>query len=103
MMNNFQKEKKLILDYYRELDSAEHGEVSTVLENYISKEYVWRGFHPFNELSSALEVSKIFWEPFRHAFKNMQRRMDIFIAGNNEIDGFKSVWVVSISSICWSS
>jgi len=99
MKSNFQKEKQLILDYYRELDSAEHGDVSTVLENFISKEYVWRGFHPFNELSSSQEVSKIFWEPFRHAFKNMQRRMDIFIAGNNEIDGFKSVWVVSMGHL----
>ncbi len=99
MNKNFQKEKNLVLDYYKALDKAEGDEISNVLKNYISKNYIWRGFHPFNELSETKEISKKFWQPFRHAFKNMQRRMDIFIAGKNEIDGFESVWVVSMGHL----
>ena len=99
MNNNFQKEKNLVLDYYKAIDKAEGNDISNVLKNNTNENYIWRGFHPFNELSGAEEVSKIFWQPFRNAFKNMQRRMDIFIAGKNQIDGFESVWVVSMGHL----
>ena len=92
-MNNFQKEKKIVLDYYKSLDTAQGDDITKVLKKYISEDYIWRGFHPFNEITDTKEVSEIFWQPFRHAFKNIQRRMDIFIAGKNQIDGFESVWV----------
>ena len=58
MNKNFQKEKNLVLDYYKALDKAEGDEISNVLKNYISKNYIWRGFHPFNELSETKEISK---------------------------------------------
>ena len=99
MTTNFQNEKNLIRDYYKALDSANGNDITKVLQNYISEDYVWRGFHPFNEISDAKEVSEIFWQPFRHAFKNIQRRMDIFIAGKNQIDGFESVWVISMGNL----
>ena len=99
MTQSFQKEKNLIRDYYNALDSAQGNDITKILKNYISEDYIWRGFHPFNEISDAKEVSEIFWQPFRHAFKNIQRRMDIFIAGKNQIDGFESVWVVSMGNL----
>ena len=99
MSKNFQEEKNLILDYYRSLDMAEGNNISKVLKNYISDDYIWRGYHPFNELSDVNKVSEIFWQPFRNSFKNMQRRMDIFMAGKNEIDGFESVWVISMGHL----
>jgi len=99
MATNFQQEKRLVLDYYAALDAAENHDIPKVAENYISENYIWRGFHPFNELSSASDVSEKFWQPFRHAFKSMQRRIDIFLAGKNEIDGFNSVWVVSMGHL----
>ena len=48
MNKNFQKEKNLVLDYYKALDKAEGNEISKVSSNYIGKDYIWRGFHPFN-------------------------------------------------------
>ena len=98
-MNNFQQEKKIVLDYYKSLDTAQGDDITKVLKKYISEDYIWRGFHPFNEITDTKEVSEIFWQPFRHAFKNIQRRMDIFIAGKNQIDGFESVWVVSMGHL----
>jgi hypothetical protein len=98
-MNNFQQEKKIVLDYYKSLDSANGNDITKVLKKYISDDYIWRVFHPFNEITDAKEVSEIFWQPFRHAFKNIQRRMDIFIAGKNQIDGFESVWVISMGNL----
>jgi hypothetical protein len=98
-MSNFQKEKKIVLDYYNILDKAEGNDISKVLASHTAKDYIWRGYHPFNELSTPTEVSEIFWLPYRQAFKNMQRRMDIFMAGKNEIDGFESVWVISMGHL----
>jgi len=98
-MSNFQQEKKIVLDYYNALDKSEGNDITNVLKECITEDYIWRGYHPFNELSNAKDVSEIFWQPFRYAFKNMQRRMDIFMAGQNEIDGFESVWVVSMGHL----
>ena len=98
-MSNFQQEKKIVLDYYNALDKSDGNDITNVLKEYITEDYIWRGYHPFNELSKAKDVSELFWQPFRYAFKNMQRRMDIFMAGKNEIDGFESVWVVSMGHL----
>ncbi len=98
-MSNFQQEKKTVLDYYNALDKSEGNDITNVLKECITEDYIWRGYHPFNELSKAKDVSELFWQPFRYAFKNMQRRMDIFMAGKNEIDGFDSVWVVSMGHL----
>ena len=98
-MSNYQKEKKIILDYYKALDNAQGIDITKVLESHVSENYIWRGYHPFNELKDPKEVSEIFWQPFRNSFKSMQRRMDIFMAGKNEIDGFESVWVISMGHL----
>ena len=98
-MSNFQQEKKTVLDYYNALDKSEGNDITNVLKEYITEDYIWRGYHPFNELSKAKDVSELFWQPFRYAYKNMLRRMDIFMAGKNEIDGFDSVWVVSMGHL----
>ena len=42
-MSNYQKEKKLILDYYKSLDMAQGDDISKVLESYIANDYIWRG------------------------------------------------------------
>ncbi len=98
-MSSYQVEKQLVLNYYKELDSAAENNLSKVMERYLDDYYIWRGFHPFNEQSNAKAVSELFWQPLRHAFRHMQRRMDIFMAGRNEIDGFESVWVTSMGHL----
>ena len=35
MSKNFQKEKNLVLDYYKALDKSEGNDISNVLKNYI--------------------------------------------------------------------
>jgi len=50
MTTNFQNEKNLIREYYKALDSAKGNDITKVLQNYISEDYIWRGFHPFNEI-----------------------------------------------------
>lgn len=55
--------------------------------------------HPFHERHGARAVAEAFWIPYLKAMKNVQRRPDIFMAGLNEIDGFRSVWVVSMGHL----
>ena len=98
-MSGYQVEKQLVLNYYQELDTASIKNITMVMERYLDENYIWRGFHPFNEQSSAKAVSEVFWQPLRHSLQHIQRRMDIFMAGRNEIDGFESVWVTSMGHL----
>lgn len=98
-MEKFQSEKQLIQEFYADLDKAEANQIDSVLQKYTSDTYLWRGFHPFNEITDTAELSKDFWQPLRHALQHMQRRMDVFMAGKNEIDGFQSTWVVSMGNL----
>jgi len=96
---DFQTEKRIIRDYYAALDAAEGDALASVMDRYIAPQYIWRGYHPFHEQTSGKAVAEVFWTPFRRAFRRMQRRVDIFIAGRNEIDGFASTWVISMGHL----
>jgi len=99
MHNKFQMEKQYVRDYYSRLDKAGDSEISDILNAHTSSEYLWRGYHPFNEISSARTVAETFWRPFRAAFTSMQRRMDVFMAGQNTIKDQGGVWVVSMGHL----
>lgn len=98
-LRNFQSEKQTVIDYYAELDAAPVEEISNVLNRFTTANYLWRGYHPFNELKSGTMVAEAFWCPFRKALTGLQRRMDIFMAGDNDIEGFEGVWVVSMGHL----
>jgi hypothetical protein len=98
-MSNFSKEKQLVLEYYAELDSAAPDQIEAVLARYCHSNRMWRGYHPFHELKGHKAVGETFWQPLRSALSHMQRREDVFMAGGNEIDGFQSVWVVSMGHL----
>jgi len=92
-------EKQVILDYYPALDQASPKMAAEVLARAVGPDYLWRGFHPFNEMRDAGEVADRFWAPLKSALSSMQRRMDVFMAGRNEIDDFASTWVCSMGHL----
>ena len=96
---DFRAEKQVVRDYYAELDRAEGADIARVTQRYCVPDYLWRGFHPFNEQTSAQAVAECFWLPLRASLTRMQRRMDIFFAGKNEMDGFQSTWVMSMGHL----
>ena len=67
-MSEFQNQKNLVRDLHKELDAATGNDVENVLSRYVATEYLWRGYHPFNELTSAKELAKVFWSPLKTAF-----------------------------------
>jgi hypothetical protein len=97
--HNFQSEKQLVIDYYAELDQAPAEKISDVQDRFTNTNYLWRGYHPFNELRSSGAVADTFWRPLRYAMTGLQRRIDVFMAGQNDIEGFEGVWVVSMGHL----
>ena len=98
-MTDFQAEKDLVRTYHQALSNADAGSVAGVLRRHTSPDWHWRGMHPFHEQRGADAVAAVFWQPLLGAMTALQRRPDIFLAGRNEIDGFKSVWVVSMGHL----
>ncbi|WP_085902058.1 ester cyclase [Kiloniella majae] len=97
-MTNFQKEKNIVRKFQAELD-APNARINDVLKRHTNSSYLWRGFHPFNELRGASEVTETFWHPLRTALTSLQRREDIFFAGHNYIDDARTNWVVSMGHL----
>ncbi|GAB2518903.1 nuclear transport factor 2 family protein [Microbulbifer agarilyticus] len=93
-MQGFQAEKSLVLEYFEAIDAASAEEVSAVLDRYTSQDYLFRGVHPFNELRGAEAVGANVWAPLKRSLRSMQRRQDVFMAGESEIDGDR--WVMSM-------
>jgi predicted ester cyclase len=95
-MSDFQQNKDLVRTYYQALDSASGDDINQVIAQYTAKDYHWRGMHPFYEQFSADDVADTFWKPFRKAFKHIQRRQDVFMAGLNHVDDYETEWVCSM-------
>ena len=97
--NDFQAEKAIVRAHYDALSGATPTTVAQALALHTSPDWHWRGMHPFHEQHGAEAVAEVFWKPYLTAMSRWQRRPDIFMAGLNEIDGFKSVWVVSMGHL----
>lgn len=99
MKNDIQAAKDCVLGFYKQLDNAAPDTLGGIMQRCTSDDYLWRGYHPFNEQTSALHVAQLFWQPLRSALTHLQRRQDVFMAGRNEMDGFESIWVVSMGHL----
>ena len=96
---SYHAQKTFVLDYYETLSKYDDSAAADALSKFCAEDYLWRGFHPFDELRGTDAVAQQFWHPLRRSLKHMQRRMDVFMAGKNEMDGFASVWVVSMGHL----
>ena len=98
-MAEFQEEKSVVLGFYADTAQADLDAVDAVIARHMAPDAVWRGCHPFNEQIGPQSVAEVFWRPLKQSFTSLQRRQDIFMAGQNETDGFESVWVVSMGHL----
>ncbi len=98
-MADFQSEKKIVRDFHRAIAAADAATVGSVLDRFTAKDWHWRGMHPFHEQHGAAAVAEQFWVPLMGAMTGLQRRPDIFMAGLNEIDGFRGRWVVQMGHL----
>lgn len=95
-MSQIQHAKDIVCSYQQALEQSTADTVATVLSQHTSADYRWRGVYPFRERAGVAEVCSAFWQPLLQAFHRLQRREDIFIAGNNSFDG--EIWVMSMGN-----
>lgn len=80
------------------LDAADADGIVAVLADFTTTDWLWRGMHPFYEQTGAAAVADVFYTPIRAAFTPVQRRADVFFAGENDVDE-DSVWVVEMGHL----
>ena len=93
-MCRFTEAKKIVRAYFNDLEQASADSVLEVIESYTHENYSWRGVYPFREQPDAASAVQAFWAPLLKAVSHIQRRQDIFIAGDNEIS--EGTWVMSM-------
>jgi len=98
-MTDFQAEKAFVRGFKEKLFAAGAAGAAAVLADHTAPDWHWRGMHPFHEQTGAAAVAAVFWTPLMTALTRLQRRPDIFLAGLNEMDGFRSVWLVEMGHL----
>ena len=98
-MQNFQTEKRLVLNYYEAISSSSEYEIEQICSRYMSDNCIWQSYHPFKDQRGGSDIARHFWLPFKSSLKRLQRRQDIFFAGKNLLDNQDSVWVVSMGHL----
>lgn len=101
-MNDFQKEKQIVREYFEAFSKADPSSATSVVEQFVSDDYQFFGVYPFNELKGAESVANTVWKPLMKAFTRLQRREDVFMAGQNVATeqqgeaGLEERWVMSM-------
>ncbi|MEL7114374.1 MAG: nuclear transport factor 2 family protein [Pseudomonadota bacterium] len=94
-----QNAKSVVLAAYAAMDAAKPQDLTEALAAHHASDLLWRGFHPFNEITGSDRVATEFWAPLKTAMTGLQRRLDMFIAGANDIDGGATTWVASMGHL----
>ena len=98
-MQDIQAAKDLVLACQEALEAAPADAAADSLARFTAPDYLWRGMHPFDRITGAEAVGSRFWDGLRGSLTHIQRRMDVFFAGANSLDGGASVWVVSMGHL----
>ncbi len=101
---DFQAEKAVVRRFHDALDRAGPQAIADAVRPHVAQGWRWRGVHPFDELQGADAVAAGFWQPLRTALARMQRRPDIFMAGDNnvvgaDVKGGAGRWVVQMGHL----
>ncbi len=93
-MGKYQEVKRLVRDYFEDLEKCSPDQVKDVLKKYMSDDYQWEGVFPFLDQNGSDAVADVFWIPLKKSLSHMQRRQDVFMAGVAKDDG--KTWVMSM-------
>lgn len=79
-----QAAKSVVKEYHEALGlhlGPDEERVNKALSTYYSEDCAWHGVAPFDVQTGGAAVAEVFWCPFLESFGKVQRRDDIFIAG----------------------
>ncbi|MEZ4632894.1 MAG: ester cyclase [Deinococcales bacterium] len=91
-----QDNKALVLNYQKDLEATKGlpSDLNKVFKDYCHPQYLWHGVYPFESKTGAEAVIEGFYQPLFQSFDYLQRRQDIFMAG--ESVSFGGNWVMSM-------
>jgi ketosteroid isomerase-like protein len=98
-MRELQDAKAVVRRFYDALERAEGDALNAAMADHCSADLIWRGYHPFNELRGPGAVADRFWRPLKGALTHLQRRMDLFFAGESSTGDKGAVWVASMGHL----
>jgi predicted ester cyclase len=72
------------------------------LAQFFSKDCEWEVFHPINKLHGLAHIDAQFWQPLLRALPNLERRTDLFFAGDfdGRFVGGAGTWVTAHGYLC---
>ncbi len=96
-MTDLSHAKAVVRRHYAALAAATPDTVKDALAATMAPGALWRGMHPFHEQTGPGAVAQTFWQPLLRALSKVQRREDIFFAGQNSVgDG---LWTASMGHL----
>jgi hypothetical protein len=98
-MSLIQNAKSLVQSHYHDLAGATPKSVESLISRRMSSTAVWRGVHPFNVQEGPAGAADVFWKPFLSAFTSLQRREDVFFAGQSVTGETSAIWTVSMGHL----
>ena len=93
---DFQAEKDVVRGLHAALDSDDDPRIA--LDRVLAPDHLWRGYHPFHEITGPEDLATRFWGPLKGALRRMQRRTDLFMAGEN-LQETGGIWVASMGHL----
>jgi predicted ester cyclase len=93
----FQDQKAVVRGLYAAMKGATCDTIEEVLAAHTTPDWHWCGMHPFYEQHGAADVARVFWGPLLTSLTRLQRREDIFFAGENTVG--EGTWVVSMGHL----
>ncbi|MFD0917951.1 hypothetical protein ACFQ14_16220 [Pseudahrensia aquimaris] len=97
-MRSFQSEKHLVASFHAALEIGGKQALDQTLDTHLSEDHHWRGMYPFLEQHGRADLASVFWEPFLDSFTALQRRTDIFFAGENSVGDTTAIWICSMGN-----
>jgi predicted ester cyclase len=92
-----QNNKKLVTDFWLELESTDADQIAATVRQYSSEDCVWHGPDPIGDLKTTDAFVSGFWRPFIESFSGIRRETYIVLGGasNGRIDGQQDgrMWV----------
>ncbi|MEO0744107.1 MAG: ester cyclase [Pseudomonadota bacterium] len=94
-MTDFSRAKACVQAHHAALARANANTVADALAEHLAPDGLWRGMHPFHEQTGPAAVARTFWAPLLRSLSRVQRREDVFFAGDNALEA-GGRWVVSM-------
>ena len=89
MSNLNQTNKKIVWDWWRDLQSCSRSSLGTLVDSVATSDVCWHGPDPINSLQGTQAFIEKFWQPLIHSFPDLERQTHLFFGGesNGRRDG----------------